>query len=921
MAIRRIDIAALQPAFDRQATLLAPNYRISDAILGAYTASAKEDVFRTPHVAAIDVWIKELWDCWAHSGILPFAQWQLLSPVEEKYIWTSVVEQSLARYPLLNPADTANAISQSYRDLRQWVPDKGLQRLQQVAASPDSAAFLQWIQDYQKVCHNQQRIALVDAIGMMLDLSDQDWQALPLLPDEIALVNFFDPPPLYQQLFAKLKISSTVTSHEVPQSDSESAYLAPAPSSPRTRIEFGDQEQEILACATWAQQLRTEHPDAHIGIVYAEDFLSKPPLRHLFNTTLDSQQPLATLQGDNNYNSSGSRQTLLESGIIHDAFLILNLTESTQSSQDLCRLLQSPYISRDEAEQESRLRMELFMRRNFSATTTISEFSRHLQREDRNYFAPQLAAALLALRSRTRQFPATASTRAWAQHFAELLTDLGWPGNACTAADLTLVDQWHTILRVFANAGNVVGAHDRYAALSRLRNLCAEQPQASRFRHDNPLSVYSVAEAVGLQFDYVWLLGFSTQHWPPASHPSPFIPYSLQRDVGIPGCHSDDIFASAQMQLSILQASVTQQVVASHHCSDGELEYRPSSFIIDWPLSETPVLPARDKSEPATLETVFDPATHELVPDESVQGGQRIISNQSSCPFRAFTLHRLRAEPLQPFEAGLSMRDRGSALHEALEWLYSEIDSLSTLQNLDKPARQSLVASASTVAIEFLSRRHSDLMTPRFRQLEQQRITLLLEQFLELETSRSDFTLVARELPLQWQYGNLKLNLKIDRVDKLNDHTLALIDYKTGKRATSSKSWLEARPEDMQLPLYYTVAAAQQQEQPITALAIAHVNIENMAYSGLVATNNLHDKVKPVTASGQTDKDWQSLTQDWQTNVEQRAAEFIAGEAQVAPIKGRSTCQYCGLESLCRIQELDTGITDDSDELANETDS
>ena len=39
-----------------------------------------------------------------------------------------------------------------------------------------------------------------------------------------------------------------------------------------------------------------------------------------------------------------------------------------------------------------------------------------------------------------------------------------------------------------------------------------------------------------------------------------------------------------------------------------------------------------------------------------------------------------------------------------------------------------------------------------------------------------------------------------------------------------------------------------------------------------------------------------------------------AGAAQVAPLKGRKTCEYCGLQALCRIQELDSSILDDEAE-------
>ncbi len=43
-------------------------------------------------------------------------------------------------------------------------------------------------------------------------------------------------------------------------------------------------------------------------------------------------------------------------------------------------------------------------------------------------------------------------------------------------------------------------------------------------------------------------------------------------------------------------------------------------------------------------------------------------------------------------------------------------------------------------------------------------------------------------------------NLRLDRIDRLNDGTFLVIDYKSGD--VSPKSWDLPRPDDVQLPLY-----------------------------------------------------------------------------------------------------------------------
>ena len=212
-------------------------------------------------------------------------------------------------------------------------------------------------------------------------------------------------------------------------------------------------------------------------------------------------------------------------------------------------------------------------------------------------------------------------------------------------------------------------------------------------------------------------------------------------------------------------------------------------------------------------------------------------------------------------------------------------------------------------AIDYLGDRHRQLMTPRFKELEQQRVSALLLKFLEKEDERPGFTVVAREQKQQWQRDKLTLKLKIDRVDELDDGSLALIDYKSGKSAIKPASLLDTRPEDMQLPLYY-VASTEQQEKPLTALTIAHVNVERIGYSGIAAGDNFHEKLKPWNRE---DPNWQQLTESWQQKVELLATEFIDGKVQVAPVNGSKTCMYCGLESLCRIRELSDSIIEEDD--------
>jgi ATP-dependent helicase/DNAse subunit B len=42
---------------------------------------------------------------------------------------------------------------------------------------------------------------------------------------------------------------------------------------------------------------------------------------------------------------------------------------------------------------------------------------------------------------------------------------------------------------------------------------------------------------------------------------------------------------------------------------------------------------------------------------------------------------------------------------------------------------------------------------------------------------------------------------------------------------------------------------------------------------------------------------------DWRDCIEQLARDFLDGKAEVNPREYPKTCEHCGLEALCRIQE------------------
>ncbi len=902
MAISRINISELQNLFDGDPLILVPNNKIRITLLDEYSRLQKTNVFLSPSIMAIDIWLEDLWTKLGRKGISPFCDYQILSPMDEKLLWHTILENSLDKYPLLNSAEAASSVSHAYRLLRQWQPDIDVMpSLSHFLAIPDVSAFSSWVTQYRELGEQHRVLNLVDCIHRLLKENarlDPAW-----FSHNIKLFNFFQPPPIYRALFKTLSEQKACESLFSKQSDM---------SSQRRRFSFHSLDEECQACSVWIDQLSKQDPCAHIGVISNKGISSDRKIRNELEKKLDPAAilQLGTLQSAVNHANSG--MPIIKTAVIADAVLLLGFCFDIQKSENVCRILQSNYLVAADEEQEARLQMELFMRRFASSEYSLSELNRHLGNEKKPFYAPILSNALLQYRSHFRANSQPKTTNEWAAFIEESLQELGWPGAYLTDAEKDTVRQWHELVEQIASSGIYLGQVQFQSILTKIKLLCRDTLQKYPTNNTAQVSLLTPNEAIGLNFDYVWFVGFDDNNWPTPVTPSPFVPYSMQEKLGIPGCNSQQNYEQAQQTFDLICNSANTKIIISHHRDNEELHFRPSGLAADIPLSECRLI----ASQPEPIRSVIDhftvPPTITTVVDESIPlgdaetigGGHRIISDQSSCPFRSFAHHRLEARSLNDFETGMNAMARGTATHKALEILFERITSQKQIQLINEAQRNSYLDEASQQAIDYLSDRFPQFMAPNFSRIEKQRIKQLLLKFLEMEKSRDDFTVLAREHSQQWQHGKLNINLQIDRIDQLNDGSLALIDYKTGKTSYPRKTFVEERPEDMQLPVYYT-ATKEVSEQQVSSVNIAHLNVEKLAYSGISAEANFQAKVT-VWDSEKAQMSWKQLTDSWVAKTENLADEFTNGTALVNPSNGLSTCRYCNLNNLCRIKEIAT---------------
>jgi ATP-dependent helicase/nuclease subunit B len=280
-----------------------------------------------------------------------------------------------------------------------------------------------------------------------------------------------------------------------------------------------------------------------------------------------------------------------------------------------------------------------------------------------------------------------------------------------------------------------------------------------------------------------------------------------------------------------------------------------------------------------------------------------VLTFQSQCPFKAFATSRLAAQSWEPAQAGLTPQQRGKLLHDVLQavWAGPPRGIFTHADLLKISDRQSWVSDqVERVFREELRPSLRERMPLRYLELEQRRLTRLVTAWLEYESTRIPFEVLKTESSRTETIAGLTLKLRLDRLDRLNDGSVLVIDYKSGD--VSPKSWELPRPDDVQLPLYAGFALDPGQRPG--GLVFAKLRTGDLAFVGSVCNPSvtLLSDLKSIRTLAKNTLTIERLI-DWRESIEQLARDFLAGHAEVDPRDPPKTCERCGLQTVCRIQE------------------
>ena len=765
----------------------------------------------------------------------------------------------------------------------------------------DAAAFSSWLARFDEACR----------AGNLMSAARLPLESMPVLEATSSADGRAARPPLLLAGFDRIQPTQR-RFLDAWGTWSEAALGEGAPERAKF-YQAADLQSEIAACAIWCARQLDENPRARILVVNQEAAARRGEMERAFLRHTGSESLFEFTLG----------VPIDQIPAAHSAHLLLRWLTSSLAENEVDWLFASGYAAEPGESSALQLAMRLLRRRGRERPDwPLESFAGEIQR-GQHRSAPAAAAWLDRMmqgRRRAADFSRQRNIREGAaqeqlhmplecaEFASQLIEFIGWPARrALSSAEFQAARRFHQAMETAGSLGfngRRISWREFLSSLARILDETLFAPES----RDAPIQIAGPAESAGLAADAIWFLGATEEAWPASASAHPLIPIQVQRQFGMPHAAPQLDWELARAVTARLLASTTE-ICFSFARQVDDAESRASRLVL--PFAGAPqAMPACLVPAPIgpTLTTDFEDASAVPFLPGKAEGGATVLTFQSQCAFRAFASVRLGAQGWQAAQPAFTAAQRGRLLHAVLHaiWGAPPPDGLRNLRDLQSlQNRQSFVAGhvRRIFRREAVSGLHGRM--PRaYLELEEQRMVRLTCEWLDYECARAQFEVMKTEDQRTIHLAGLTLDLRLDRIDRLQDGSLLVIDYKTGD--VTPKSWDLPRPDDVQLPLYagFALDATEPTGERLSGLLFAKLRPGEIAFAGRVgaaqtallpAISARNPLVRePFTAE---------MLIDWRRSIEQLARDFLASRADVDPRKYPETCDRCGLQTLCRIHE------------------
>jgi ATP-dependent helicase/nuclease subunit B len=815
----------------------------------------------------------------------------LLNSAQEQSLWARIAsaEQALIT-SLEQPLHRIAALAAEAHSLLCTYAPRLLRAPAHAGWAQNAANFSRWLTKFDRICSRDRLLSPNQLPLELIPLLQSD----PASHPPLLLVGFDRILPIQRDLFRAWGHSQSLSSGNV--ASDLLYYATPDPAS------------ELAACALWCMQSLAANPATRILVLSQQIATQRGQIERAFlRVAPTSAHPPFDF-------SLGIPLSAVP--LVRAVFLLLRWLAGPLEEHEIDWLFSAGFVADPQESAALRARMRAIRSKSLeSPQWTLHDFLtlRAVDAPAPHSWLEHAAAAQERINALGRR---AHSPLEWSSLVPQLLANFGLPQERrLTSPEHQAFQRWQQALDTSASLaflGQPVSWFEFLSSLGRILDEALFAPQSA----NEPILIAGPAESAGLTADAIWFLGVDQDSWPARASTHPLIPLAIQREFSMP-------HATALLDLELTQSATTRLLASASilrfsfaHLHEGA-QAHPSRLIREHagdPQSLPENLLASNSLQPLAIPFADESCIPVAVDHAAAIGGAALLTAQSQCPFKAFALHRLKAQSWQPAQASLTSAQRGRLLHQVLHsiWRDPPPHGIRSLQDLlavadtpefVKPHVRNAFPTA--LAASVLAR-----MPQAYLEVEAQRLIRLVSEWLAYESRRLPFAVEETERSQTVSAAGLQLKVRLDRLDRLQDGSLLVVDYKTGEHNPSE--WTTPRPEDPQLPLYAVFALPS--NQSLGGLAFAQLRTGKLTFAGRLrdAASTLDASLSRATALVKNPLTSEQMA-EWRAAIEALARNFLAGRADVDPLDPVKTCQRCGLHTLCRIAERE-GFFADEDE-------
>ncbi len=889
----------LAAALSAGQTLVVPTAQRATALRLGFAArqlAAGHRVFRTADVRSLSGWLRG--QSPRRTDARPLRH---LGASEEWLLWREAVAEAAARLSLPAAAGLVDAVRQSATLLYEWcIAPESLLR----AGTPEAMLLYE---------------SLVAMDARLQDRSAAaSWRTLQQLAAD---------PPGRMPLFAGF------TSHTPARAALLAAWgqrgsVAPPPAAafaaaPASFAPAADPGQELMLVARWCGERLRATPGARLLVVVPDLARRRSEVRRVFDTQLDPGYlyRAATAPEAAVYALEGGQALHSYAPIAAGLSTLRLLMQPVELSEASQWLRGGSWPQPDTA---LRARLDVWLRSVVPPRLNAEQLLRALRSAPPGLLAHADAVAAVIRRALDALGGGPrVPLGEWSARFARVFAIFDLTARAArqrSSHTQQVLQRLDELLQECAGLPPAFGQFDALEALSLFTQLLMRTRFEPATGDAAVVVTASFADPI-LRYDGIWVSGLHAGTLPEHARYDPFIPAALQREAGIIAADAAALVGQAQRALATLCRSSHEFIVsAPAHADDLELAASPLLAPYTAHRYDGPSHPDGDVAHAIraarSIERYEDEPGLPWTDGVPLPAGTRAIELQSRCPFRAYAQLRLGADPLEAPVPGITPRERGRMLHRALELLWQGLGGSVALAaaRADQSLPDLINAGVAQAAEEILQGADPDgaddaafsiaADATGLQQLRRAAISRelgragrLISALCEVEVARAPFVIQELETAHRVQVAGALINVRIDRVDRLDDGTHAILDYKSGRAVTPD--WEVERTTHPQLLVYLLAAGV-----PVSALAVAHLDPKSVVFKGI---GDQDGRLPGIKGGG----DWAAQQSAWRQQVAELAGDFVRGQASVDP--AQRACDYCHLHAFCRIADVRAGPGTDAD--------